>query len=124
LPLSEIIADPQKLSDFGITPKTQIKLANFVKRVARIQKDKTNLPLTEIFLIVIKKFNFLKYILAHGDVTLLKQLDRLYAHLKTSLSVEKIDLHQWVTNLDTLVENEISINSLPLVDDLDNSIRL
>ena len=124
LPLSEIISDPQKLNDFGITPKTQIKLANFVKRVARIQKNKTNLPLTEIFLKVIKKFNFLKYILAHGDVTLLKQLDRLYSHLKTSLSVEKIDLHQWVTNLVTLVENEISINSLPLVDDLDNSIRL
>jgi len=124
LSLSELITNSQRLTDLGISQNAQIKLSNFVKRVARIQKDKTNLPLTEIFLKVINKFNYLPYVLKHGDVTLLKQIDRLYSHLKTSLSVEPIDLHQWVTNLDTLVENEISINSLPLVDDLDNSIRL
>ena len=124
LPLSEIIAAPDKLKDFDITKNTQTKLVNFVKRVARIQKDKNNLPLPEIFLKVIRKFKYLEYLLDHSDVTLLKQVDRLYSHLKTSLSVEKIDLHQWVTNLATLIDNEISINSLPLVDDLDNSIRL
>ncbi len=124
LSLSELITNSQRLAEFGISQNAQTKLKNFVKRVARIQKDKTNLPLTEIFLKVINKFNYLPYVLKHGDVTLLKQIDRLYSHLKTSLSVEPINLHQWVTNLDTLVENEISINSLPLVDDLDNSIRL
>ncbi len=122
--LFQLIGDVQKLTDFGISQNTQTKLTNFVKQVAQIQKDKINLPLTEIFLRVINKFNYLPYILNHSDVTLLKQLDRLYSHLKTSLSIEPIDLHQWVTNLHVLVENEISINSLPLVDDLDNSIRL
>ena len=124
LSLIELISDPQKLDDFDISQNAKTKLTNFVKRIAQIQKDKNNLPLTEIFIKVIKKFKYLQYILDHADVTLLKQLDRLYSHLKTSLSVEKIDLHQWITNLNTLVENEININSLPLVDDLDNSIRL
>ena len=124
LSLSEIIFSPEKLKEINISQNTKTKLVNFTKRVARIQKDKNNLPLSEIFLKVIKKFNYLKYVLNHGDVVLLKQIDRLYAHLKTNLSVEKIDLHQWVTNIDTLVENEISVTSLPLVDDLDNSIRL
>lgn len=124
LPLSQLIDDPEKLNSLEITKKTQLKLASFVKKVAQIQKDKENIPLTEIFLKVIKKFKYLKYILTHGDIVLLKQVDRLYSHLKTSLLVEQIDLRQWVTNISTLVENEISINSLPLVDNLDNSIRL
>ncbi len=122
--LSEIIADSQKLKDFDISQNAQTKINNFVKQVSQIQKDKNNLPLTEIFIKVIKKFNFLSYLLKHSDISLLKQLDRLYSQLKSSLSVEKIDLHQWITNLDTLVENKISVNMLPLVDDLDNSIRL
>ena len=122
--LSELIINHQKLKDFDITKKTQTKLANFVKKVAQIQKDQQNLPLTEIFLKVINRFKYLKYILIKSDITLLKQVDRLYSHLKTSLLVGKIDLHQWIINLSTLVENEISVNSLPLVDDLDNSIRL
>lgn len=122
--LSELISSSKKLKEVSITKNTKIKLTNFVKRVAQIQKDKNNLPVTEIFLKVIKKFNYLEYVLVKSDVVLLKQIDRLYSYLKTNLSVEKIDYHQWVANIDTLVENDISINSLPLVDDLDNSIRL
>ena len=122
--LSEIILDNQKLSDLNISSKSQKKLAKFIQDLADIEKQKFNITLPEIFNLVIRKFNYLKYLLKHQDLNLLKQLNSLYTQLKNSLTIEKIDLHQWIENIATLVDNQIPLNTLPLIDDLDQSIRL
>jgi DNA helicase-2/ATP-dependent DNA helicase PcrA len=122
--LSEVILNQERLSDLKITPKSQKKLSKFIKDIADIEKLKTNFTLPEIFNLVIRKFNYLPYVLKHQDLNLLKQLNALYSQLKNSLTIEKIDLHQWIENISTLVDNQISLNTLPLVDDLDQSIRL
>jgi len=122
--LSDIVLDKSKLESLEISSKSQKRLIKFITDVADIQKQKNNLTLPEIFNLTIRRFGYLKYLLHHQDLNLLKQLNSLYSQLKASLSLEKIDLHQWIENISTLVDNQISLNSLPLVDDLEKSIRL
>jgi DNA helicase-2/ATP-dependent DNA helicase PcrA len=66
----------------------------------------------------------LSYVLKSGDLSLLKQLNTLYSHLKQNLAADKIDLFTWVKKLDLLFENNLPLNSSPLLADVDNSLRL
>ncbi|HPT65712.1 MAG TPA: ATP-dependent DNA helicase [Candidatus Woesebacteria bacterium] len=122
--LFEIIGDKNKLHDLEISPSSIIKLNNFYLRVAKIQKLIQNKPLPDIFNFVIRKFKFLSYVLRHRDIETLKQLNTLYSQLKNSLSIEKIDLKSWVENILLLQENKLDLKSPPLIDDLENSIKL
>lgn len=122
--LSEAIFDieflkKQKFSDIFIK-----KLKNFTLRVAKIQKLTNNLPTDEIFNLIIRKFNYLPFILKTGNLSLLKQLNTLYSHLKQSLATEKTDLFTWVKKIDLLFENEIPLNSSALLSEVDSSLRL
>lgn len=122
--LSDLILDEKKIGEIKISQKSRNKISKFVADIARCQKDKTNLSLSDFFNIVIRKFNYLPYLLKHRDLNLLKQLSVLYSQLKSTEKSEKIDLSSWAKGIDILIENEISLNSLPLIDDIDNSIRL
>lgn len=124
LSLSEVIFDQKILAKNNLSPKFIKKLKNFTLRVAKIQKKSQNLPADELFNLIIRKFNYLPYVLNSGDLSLLKQLNALYSHLKQSLSVDKIDLFTWVKKLDLLFENNLPLNSPPLLADVDNSLRL
>jgi len=123
-PLFEIIGDKNKLTDIKISPSSIIKLNNFYFRVAKVQKLIQNKSLPDIFNFVIRKFKFLSYILRHRDIDILKQLNSLYSQLKNSLSIEKMDLKSWVEGILLLQENKLELKSPPLIDDLENSIKL
>ncbi|MDD4135476.1 MAG: ATP-dependent DNA helicase [Candidatus Shapirobacteria bacterium] len=122
--LFEIIGNKNKLIDLKISASSIIKLNNFYFRVAKFQKFLANKPLPDIFNFVIRKFKFLSYILRHRDIETLKQLNTLYSHLKNSLNIEKIDLKTWVEGILLLQENKLELKSPPLIDDLENSIKL
>jgi DNA helicase II / ATP-dependent DNA helicase PcrA len=122
--LSEVIFDQKFLSKNNFSPRFVKKLKNFALRVAKIQRKSANLPADELFNLIIRKFNYLPYVLKSGDLSLLKQLNALYSHLKQSLAADKIDLFTWVKKLDLLFENNLPLNSPPLLVDVDNSLRL
>ena len=107
-----------------ISPKAAKKIDKFRQRVAYIEKQKTNLPPDQLFNLVIRRFKFLKFVLRHADLDLLKQLNALYSHLKNALRIEKIDLKSWVKSLELLQENTIALNSAPLISEQESSIRL
>lgn len=122
--LSEIIGDKNKLEEIKISKSSIIKLNNFYKRVGLVQKLLQNQPLTQTFNFIIRRFKFLPYILRHKNIETLKQLNTLYSNLKNSVVSEKLNLKQWIDGLLLLQENNLSLNSPPLIDDLENSIKL
>ncbi len=122
--LFEIIGDKKKLEEIEISKTSIIKLNNFYLRVAKVQKLLQNQPLTQIFNFIIRQFKFLSYVLKHKNIETLKQLNTLYSNLKTSVVSEKLNLKQWIDGLLLLQENNLSLNSPPLIDDLENSIKL
>lgn len=107
-----------------ISPKATKKINKFISQVAYIEKQKENLPPDQLFNLVIRRFKFLKFVLKHSDLNLLKQLNALYSHLKNSLKVQKIDIKTWVKSLELLQDNNIALNSPPLLAEQESSIRL
>jgi DNA helicase-2/ATP-dependent DNA helicase PcrA len=124
LSLSEIIFDKNFLKKQKFSPNFIKKINNFSLRVAKIEKLSKNLPADELFNLIIRKFNYLPYVLKTGNLSLLKQLNTLYSHLKQSLLTEKMDLFTWVKKLDLLFENNIPLNSFALISEIDESLRL
>lgn len=124
LSLFEIIGSKEKLASIPISPKSIIKLYNFYLRTAKVQKLINNQPVTEVFNFIIRRFKFLSFILKNRDIDLLKQLNTLYSHLKNALSIDPITLEEWVNGLSLLQENKLELKSPPLIDDLENSIKL
>ncbi len=124
LSLSELISDQDTLIQNNFSPKFIRRLRNFTLRVAKVQKKNQNLPADKLFDYIIRKFNYLPYLLESRDLSLLQQLNTLYSHLKQSLSVDKTDLFTWVKKLDLLFENNIPLNSSPLQSELESSLRL
>jgi len=104
--------------------QTKKYFSPFFHNVADIRQQADNLPADELFNLIIRQFGFLKYILDSSAFDLLKQLQRLYAHLKTTLLSEKISLWQWADDLSLLIDEHLSLDSRPLESDLDQSIRL
>jgi len=122
-PLSELIFD-QKLINKTFSKIFANNLNIFALRVAKIQKLSATTPADELFNLIIRKFKYLPFILKTSNLSLLKQLNTLYSHLKQSLSVDKIDLFTWIKKLDLLFENDIPLNSSALISEIDNSLRL
>ena len=122
--LLELILNQEYLNKINITNDTKEKLIKFIENFTQLQKDRYNLSLIDFFNKVIRSFNFLNYILEKNNLNILNHLNSLYAYLKNELSLEKIDLSQWLKNLDTLIDNDIKINSSPLIDDLSQSVKL
>lgn len=122
-PLSEIIFDKVLINQ--TFSKVFAKNLNiFALRVAKIQKLSKNLTADELFNLIIRKFKYLPFVLKTGDLSLLKQLNTLYSHLKQSLSLEKIDIFTWVKKIDLLLENNLVLNSSPLISEVEGSLRL
>lgn len=124
LPLLELINNSKQLTELKISSDSQEKLSNFIQQIADLQKEQVNLSLTDFFNKVIRNFKYLEYLLKTQDLNLLNLLNNLYSNLKSTLSLEKINLHQWIQNLDTLVENNLKLNGPPLIDDLHQSVKL
>ena len=124
LTLSEAIFDVEFLKKQKFSKLFIKKLQNFTLRVSKIQKLSNNLPADELFNLIIRKFNYLPYVLKTGNLSLLKQLNTLYSHLKQNLATQKSDLFAWVKKLDLLFENEIPLNSSALLSEIDSSLRL
>ena len=124
LSLFELIGDKEKLKEMKISNNSITKLHNFYIRTAKVQKSFQNQTPTETFNFIIRAFKFLNYILKNKNIEVLQQLNALYSHLKNSLSIEKISLSSWVDGILLLQENNLELKSLPLVDDLENSIKL
>ncbi|HWS48473.1 MAG TPA: ATP-dependent DNA helicase [Candidatus Methanoperedens sp.] len=124
LTLSEAIFDKEFLIKHKFSPKFIKKIKNFTLRITKVQKKSENLPADELFNYIIRKFNYLPYILKIGNLSLLKQLNTLYSHLKQSLATDKTDLFSWVKKLDLLFENNISLNSSALISEVEQSLRL
>jgi DNA helicase II / ATP-dependent DNA helicase PcrA len=122
--LSEIILSDTKLKSIELSKNTLKKLHHFTKILAYIDKLQYNAPADLVFNKIIRRFGYLKWILKRRRIDLLKQLNALYSHLKNNLQIEKITLPQWVANLQILIDDGLSLNSLPLLADLDTSIRL
>lgn len=124
LTLSEAIFNKEFFRKQKFSPKFIKKINNFTLRVSKIEKLSKNLPADELFNLIIRKFNYLPFVLKTGNLSLLKQLNTLYSHLKQSLVTEKTDLFSWVKKLDLLFENKIPLNSSALISEVDNSLRL
>ena len=122
-PLSELIFD-QDFINKNFSKIFAKNLNIFALRVAKIQKLSTTLPADELFNLIIRKFKYLSFILKTGNLSILKQLNTLYSHLKQSLIMEKISLFTWIKKIDLLSENNLSLNSSPLISEVDNSLRL
>jgi len=122
-PLSEIIFD-HKFINKNFSKVFAKNLHIFALRVAKIQKLSKNQTADELFNLIIRKFKYLSFVLKTGNLSLLKQLNTLYSHLKQSLSLEKMDIFSWVKKIELLSENNLSLNSSPLVSEIDNSLRL
>lgn len=112
-----------KLFHHQLDPDKSKKIKKFKKNLAYIQKLINNAPADQVFNKIIRRFGYLKYILKTGNIDLLKQLNTLYTNLKSALQIEKITLSQWVDNLTVLMDDGLSLNSLPLQSDLEHSIR-
>lgn len=121
--LSDLIFN-QKLINKTFSKVFAKNLNTFSLRVTKIQKLSQNLPADELFNLIIRKFKYLPYILKNGNLSLLKQLNTLYSHLKKSLLIEKTDLFTWVKKIDLLLENDLPLNSSPLISQIDQSLRL
>lgn len=113
-----------KIFHHQIDPDKLKSIKKFRRNLAYIDKLKYNAPADLVFNRIIRRFGYLKWILKHRRVDLLKQVNSLYSHLKNSLQIEKISLSQWVDNLEILIDGGLSLNSPPLLGDLDQSIRL
>jgi len=113
-----------KIFHHQINPDKLKSIKKFHRDLAYITKIINNTPADEVFNQIIRRFGFLDYVLAHSRFDLLKQLNTLYSHLKSALQIEKISLSQWVANLNILIEDGLNLNSLPLLADLNRSIRL
>jgi len=124
LSLSNAIFDQDFLKKQKFTKIFIKRLKNFTLRVVKVEKSSKNLPADELFNLIIRKFNYLPYILKTGNFSLIKQLNTLYSHLKQSLLTEKTDLFTWVKKLDLLFENNIPLNSSALISEIDESLRL
>jgi len=122
--LSELIFDKEFLKKQKFSDKFIKKIGSFSLRVSKIQKLSKNIPADELFNLIIRKFNYLPYILKTGNLSLLKQLNTLYSHLKQSLLTEQMDLFTWIKKLDLLFENGIALNSSALISEIDTSLRL
>ena len=126
LSLSEFIANHDKISKLKLKKSSTRRLTKFITRVAKIRKDSVNLPLDRLFNKIIRRFWFLKYVLKHRRVDLLKQMNVLLSLIKSRLqnSESEYSLEQFTQELGLLLENQISLNSQPLLTDLNRSIRL
>jgi DNA helicase-2/ATP-dependent DNA helicase PcrA len=125
LSVSEFILDKNNLLSLKIKPYTIRQLRNFVIRVAKTRQKSGNLPLDHLFNEIIRRFRLLKYILDQRRVDLLKQLNVLFSLIKSRLQNESTyTLEQFVEELDLLRENQINLNSQPLLVDIDKSVRL
>lgn len=113
-----------KLFHHQLDPDKVKRLRKFQKNLAYIEKLLNNAPADQVFNKIIRRFGYLRWVLKHHRVNLLKQINTLYSHLKNSLQIEKISLSQWVDNLQILIDGGLSLNSPPLLGDLDQSIRL
>ncbi len=121
--LSELIFD-KKLVEKKFSKVFAKNLNIFTLRVAKIKKLSASLPADELFNLIIRKFKYLPFILKTGNISLLKQLNTLYSHLKQILLLEKIDLFTWTQKINLLLENDLPLNSSPLISEVDNSLRL
>jgi ATP-dependent DNA helicase UvrD/PcrA len=122
--LVSLIGNKKKLKEIDISQSSITKLNNFYLKTAKVQKFSQNQPITETFNFIIRKFKFLSYLLKHQNLDLLNQLNTLYSNLKSSVLSQKLTLKEWVEGLSLLEDNNLSLNSPPLIDDLENSIRL
>lgn len=122
--LSEAIFDKQFLKENKFSLKFIKRINRFTDALVKTQKDANNLVPDELFNLIIRRFNYLNYLLKTKNISLLKQLNTLYSHLKQSLSVQKISLFDWVNKLSLLSENNLALNSPPLQSDFENSIHL
>ena len=107
-----------------INPDKLKSIKKFRRSLAYIDKLKYNAPADLVFNQIIRRFGYLNWILKYHRVDLLKQVNTLYSNLKSTLQIEKLSLTQWVDNLEVLIDGGLSLNSPPLLGDLDSSIRL
>jgi len=124
LNLSEAIFDQKFLKENKFSPKFINRINRFTHALVKTQKETNNLVPDELFNLIIRRFNYLNYLLKTKNISLLKQLNTLYSHLKQSLSVQKISLFEWVNKLSLLSENNLALNSSALQSDIENSLRL
>jgi len=124
LDLSGSILNHDFLAQNNFSSKFIKKIDRFVFQVAEVNKQSQNLPADELFNLIIRRFGFLKFVLKHRHLSLLKQLNTLYSHLKQTLSLEKISLFDWIKKIDLLVENKLSLNSSPLITQAKDAVRL
>lgn len=117
--ISQTISSREQLISAGVSKKTVKKIVKFYKKTIRFQKDKLNFPSRELFNLAIRRFKFLHYILKTKNLTLLKQLDRLYTEFKTDLSFDDA-----VNRLSVYLDDKVPLVSPPLLSETGNCIRL
>jgi len=127
LDLAALITSPDSLSRISphLSPKTIRRLQRFLKRVAKINKASFNLPLSHVFDLIIRRFGYLNYLLKHQRIDILNQLSLLHRLIRSRLLAEaNYSLQNFSDEMALLLENQIPLNSLPLIADQDQSIRL
>jgi len=123
LPLSQIISSTKRLKKVPISRQSKQKISQFVANLAMSSQQMAIDTPDTLFNDIIRRFSYLDWLLSLSNIDLLKQLNGLYSHLKHSLSNQKITFNQWVDGLNLLIDNNLSINSLPPLITAKNSIR-
>jgi len=104
LPLFDLIQNPPLKLKKG----TVKKLKNFLKNLADCRQDLSNLPFDKSFNSIIRRFNYLPFLLKKNDIVAIGQLDKFYNFLHRQ-SDQGHSFTQILDRLDLLRQNNISI---------------
>lgn len=124
--LLNLISSPKVLSQITptLSPKTIHRLSRFVQNIAKIKKASQNQPLPKVFDQIVRRFGYLKHILKHRRIDILKQLNTLHTLIRSRLqSEDNYDLSKFVAEINLLFENQIPLTTQPLIADQEQSIR-
>lgn len=104
--------------------KFQKRLQKFTLRLQKFQRQKANYSPDRLFNRIIRRFGYLKWVLRHQNLELLKQLDRLYQEFKINYTDKQFSFDQIIARLSTYSDNNLPLNCPPLLSESANCIRL
>lgn len=104
LPLFDLIQKPPR----KLKKNTIKKLNDFLKNLADCRQDLSNLPFDKSFNSIIRRFNYLPYLLKENDIVTIGQLDKFYNFLHRQFD-QGHSFSQILDRLELLRQNNISI---------------
>lgn len=123
---SDLIFNRQKLKKAvpDLKSSTLIKLKNFKIRLSKSRKWLENYTFDKFFNRVIRRFGYLRFILAQNDIYLVNDLNTLYVQIKKYSGPASAELNEFLARITRLTDNHLPLNSGEISLDTPDSINL